>query len=648
MTVQARAVYSWFCLVCLLLAPALSSPAAAPYFGRNKVEYRDFDFRTLRTEHFDIYYYPREERAVPDAARMAERWYARLSGVLNHRFESRQPLILYGSHPEFSQTNVISQFLDESIGRVTESLRRRIVLPFAPGLAETDHVLGHEIVHAFQIDILKKQTRPMRMPLWFAEGMAEYLSVGPEDPLTATWIRDAAEHGKLPSIKKLNGRGVSPYRFGQALWAYLAGRFGDNFIERVLHSTEKGDAVTRIARVAGVDHEVLSEEWRLAVLRDFAPVSDALRTKTDLQPLIGGRSTNRLNIAPALSPDGRELIFLSEKDQFSIDLFVADATTGVVSRKLLTRTADQHLESLQFVNSAGADPPAAVSHVGGRAKRAVLSSSMSEPGSAKWSSVAGSRRNLPPTWSLTASQSPSPSGGRSHRSLLQLENTVASTSGDGLRISSRVVARRTSSGFRHRSIFQSPPSLRFGPPARPLRRPEVDTEGRGVRRAAHRSTGVVTARACSLFRSRPASATSFGWILRRVGPPGHGCRNRRDGADVLEPCAVGGTIRRQDRIQRASERQVPNRCARLCGDSCRPAGCCPFFCQRRIVASTRPGGWGRRRTERSGVRSSSRDRADRRAIHVHDVTGRIRAAVSQLWRQPARHVRARRNVVSLR
>ena len=354
MPVQARAVPYRYVLACSVLVLVLSSSAGAQYFGRNKVEYDDFDFRTLQTEHFDIYYYPREEEAVHEAARMAERWYARLSRVLDHTFASRQPLVLYGSHREFSQTNVIPQFLDESIGGVTESLRRRIVMPFAPGLAETDHVLGHEIVHAFQIDILRKQTRPMRMPLWFAEGMAEYLSVGREDAVTAAWVRDAAEHGMLPTLAKLNGRGVSPYRFGQALWAYLAGRFGDGFIQRVLRSTEKGDALSRIARVAGVDAAVLSEEWHQAVLRDFGPVADTLRTKTEVRPLISGLPRTRLNIAPSLSPDGRELIFLSEKDHFSIDLFVADAATGVVSRKLLTRTADQHLESLQFLNSSGA------------------------------------------------------------------------------------------------------------------------------------------------------------------------------------------------------------------------------------------------------------------------------------------------------
>lgn len=357
MTVQARAIYFCLLVACVVAAPAFARHAEAQYFGRNKVEYRDFDFQTLRTDHFDIYYYPREEQAVRVAARMAERWYARLSHVLDHQVSSRQPLILYGSHPEFAQTNVISQFLDESIGGVTESVRRRIALPFAPGLAETDHVLGHEIVHAFQVDILKTQKRPMAMPLWFAEGMAEYLSVGPIDANTAAWVRDAAEQGMLPSLKALNGRRVSPYRFGQALWAYLAGRFGDDFIQRVLHSDEKGGAIGRIAKVSGVDAPTLSDDWHRAVLNDVSPVLDEFREKNQPRPRVGALQKDRLNIAPALSPDGSELIFLSERDQLSVDLFAADASTGMVLRKLLTRSADQHIESLQFVNSSGAWDP---------------------------------------------------------------------------------------------------------------------------------------------------------------------------------------------------------------------------------------------------------------------------------------------------
>src|SRR5688572_25343784 len=93
-------------VVSLLAVLACARVAEAQYFGRNKVHYDRLDFRVLQTEHFDIYYYAEEEEATRHAARMAERWYVRFSRLLNHSFARRQPLVLYASHPHFSQTNV--------------------------------------------------------------------------------------------------------------------------------------------------------------------------------------------------------------------------------------------------------------------------------------------------------------------------------------------------------------------------------------------------------------------------------------------------------------------------------------------------------------------------------------------------------------
>ena len=90
-------------LVSLLLA--MPGVLSAQYFGRNKVQYTSFDFKVIQTEHFDVYFYERERVAAMDAARMAERSYARLSKVLNHEFKERKPIILYASHSDFMQTN---------------------------------------------------------------------------------------------------------------------------------------------------------------------------------------------------------------------------------------------------------------------------------------------------------------------------------------------------------------------------------------------------------------------------------------------------------------------------------------------------------------------------------------------------------------
>src|SRR5688572_11272250 len=164
-------------LIMLAWVPATN----AQYFGRNKVQYETFDFKVKSTQHFDIYFYPEEEAAVDLAARMAERWYARLSKLLRHELSGRQPLILYAAAPHFRQTNALAGEVGEGTGGVTEMLKRRIILPFAGGLAETDHVLGHELVHAFQFDMASavdaegRQIGPavLQLPLWFIEGMAE-------------------------------------------------------------------------------------------------------------------------------------------------------------------------------------------------------------------------------------------------------------------------------------------------------------------------------------------------------------------------------------------------------------------------------------------------------------------------------------------
>ncbi|MDX1587200.1 MAG: hypothetical protein R3222_10655, partial [Balneolaceae bacterium] len=93
-------------LIFLFLIP---ETVTGQYFGRNQVQYEDFDFQILHTEHFDIYHYPQEEKAVKDLGKLSERWYSRHSATLNHTFKTKNPLIIYANHADFQQTNVISR-----------------------------------------------------------------------------------------------------------------------------------------------------------------------------------------------------------------------------------------------------------------------------------------------------------------------------------------------------------------------------------------------------------------------------------------------------------------------------------------------------------------------------------------------------------
>jgi hypothetical protein len=332
-------------------------------FGQNLVRYDDFDFKILQTEHFDIYYYDEERDAVQQAGRMAERWYARLSRLLNHELRDRQPVMYYASHPHFKQTTQLSGGVGEGTGGATEALKRRIVLPFAGPLQETDHVLGHELVHAFQFDMTQRDQgfgptvlpRALMLPLWFIEGMAEYLSVGPADPHTAMWIRDASETDRLPTMAQLNDPRFFPYRFGQAFWAYVAGRWGDDVVGRILNAAARlGGAEPALRQVLGIPVDSVNAEWHEEIRLAYREVLDATeKPETYGKVILKRDGGSGINTGPTLSPDGTELVFLSIRDVFSLDMFRADAATGEVLNKLVESSSDPHFESIQFIRSAG-------------------------------------------------------------------------------------------------------------------------------------------------------------------------------------------------------------------------------------------------------------------------------------------------------
>jgi Tol biopolymer transport system component len=347
------------------LAGVIGSASAAHaqgYFGQNKVQYKTFKFQVLETEHFDIYFYPEEEAAARMASRMAERWYARLSLVLNHDLRGRQPLVLYASGPDFRQTNVVEGDLGEGTGGVTEAYKRRIVLPFAGPIESTDHVLGHELVHAFQYDITNTNASSggggaMAMPLWFIEGMAEYLSIGPVDPNTAMWMREAARREKLPDVDQLDNPRYFPYRYGQALWAYIGGKYGDRVVGQMLRAAvgRSGTYQDIIKGILGIDTKTLSTEWHDAEFKAYRPVAEATQMPADFaRPVIVAHEKGvRLNVSPEISPDGSRFMYFSERNRFSIDLYLAETSTGKVIRKITDTATDAHFESLQFLTSAG-------------------------------------------------------------------------------------------------------------------------------------------------------------------------------------------------------------------------------------------------------------------------------------------------------
>src|SRR3982751_2119755 len=149
---QMKAARILAMLVALLLGARLE---AQQYFGQNQVQYKHFDWQVIETEHWLVHYYPEERAGAMDAARMAERSYARLTRVLGHQFREKKPVILFSSRADFGQNNVTGD-LGEGTGGVTDAARHRLILPLTGALGSLEQVLAHKRVHEFQYDVFAR------------------------------------------------------------------------------------------------------------------------------------------------------------------------------------------------------------------------------------------------------------------------------------------------------------------------------------------------------------------------------------------------------------------------------------------------------------------------------------------------------------
>ena len=357
-----------FLAVSVLLLGA-SQADAQQYFGQNQVQYKHFKWRVLETEHFLVHYYPEEKAAVSAAARMAERSYARLSKVLGHQFREKKPIILFSSRADFGQNNVTGD-LGEGTGGVTESGRHRLILPFTGDLGSFEHVLAHEMVHEFQYDVFARgkagggqaTLERVNPPLWFMEGMAEYLSIGPSHPLTAGWLRDAAVAGNIPTIKQMTDRPDKyfPYRFGESFWQYVGERWGDAAIGEILRNTPAVGVERAFFRELGLPLTDVGSAWREAVQSQYLPAASSYqRPQAFAQPLLTHKkSGGEIFLAPSLSNNGQYIAFLSNGNQkrgeLFIDLWLGDGRTGERVKRLVKSTLNPDFEELRLLYSQSA------------------------------------------------------------------------------------------------------------------------------------------------------------------------------------------------------------------------------------------------------------------------------------------------------
>ena len=321
-------VFLTICLIATLLLAAATAHAQFSVFGKNKVQYTDFEWQALKGEHFDLYFYPDEEDLARHALAMAEESYTDLATFFGHEVRRRIPLIIYASHQHFEQTNVIPFFLPEGVAGLTELLKGRVLIPFSGSYSQFRTVLHHELVHVFQLSIqssLYRQhfNRGMAYPpLWLTEGTADYLS-GRMMPQGEMVLSDLVIAGRLPPIRGLwryNGT-FALYKLGQSVVTFIAETYGTDAVARLYENLWISQDFNDVLEwVTGVSEETLSDQWHQYERRNYYPmVQDRHPVGLEARLLAGNGGANfkPVEIPSGVLEEEGKYIFVSPRTGYT-------------------------------------------------------------------------------------------------------------------------------------------------------------------------------------------------------------------------------------------------------------------------------------------------------------------------------------------
>ena len=300
-------------------------------FGKNIVQYQTFDWYYIQSEYFDIYYYDTDINAQY-VAKESTNAYHKISNAIGWKLKNRVPIIIYNSHNDFQQTNIIDMYMPEGVGGVTELYKNRVVIPYDGVNAQFKNVIHHELVHAFINDYIYKGSMKniqnqdvILIPLWMNEGLAEFLA-SDWDAESDMWIRDLVINGgQLPKLNELNG--YLAYRGGQSIWEFIVEKLDTAYINqetkaptiiaKIFESIAISSSLNQaLEESIGIGLEELELEWHKYLKSEYWPDINNRQYISDIStPLIDEKKVlSSYNIAPSISPDGSKIAYYSNKD----------------------------------------------------------------------------------------------------------------------------------------------------------------------------------------------------------------------------------------------------------------------------------------------------------------------------------------------
>jgi Tol biopolymer transport system component len=307
------------CYLYVLFTPVFSQNTLEK-FGKNRIQYKKFDWQFISTQNFEIYYYDYGTRLSQFAARFLEEDFNQMTDVLGFQPTRRSRIFLYNSIADLQQSNAGISDDGIVVGGLTDFFKAQVEIPYTgselafkkelrKGVAlmlVREMMFGTNIKEMIQTSYLGKFNE------WFLFGMAAYMAEGWSEELD-DYVRDMVR--KNTRFRPHLVTGKDAVLMGQSIWNFVAQKYGKNNISSILNASR----ITRNERIGigyalGMSYGNFIDEWEDFYKTPNKLLLENLKKPENAQRLAGKNRKRKTYNQLKISPDGTKIAYSENKN----------------------------------------------------------------------------------------------------------------------------------------------------------------------------------------------------------------------------------------------------------------------------------------------------------------------------------------------
>lgn len=289
-------------------------------FGKNRIQYREFEWQYLSGENFDVYYYDNRRGVATEAMEYLESEFDRITDLVGYPPYFKTKVFIYNSLNDLRQSNVGLNHNIYYVGGETEFVKPYVEVAHMGTIQEfkeellyrISDLIINEMMYGGSLRDVFQNSLLMNLPDWFVNGAALYAAHGWSEEMD-DFVRQLAKTKRMKKLARYTGHEAG--LIGQSIWNYIAEKYGKSSISNILNYTR----ITRneersISITLGVSYSKLIDDWAL-----FYAQQEATTSKSYISAPDSLRISPRHNITTEfttikISPDGRYLAY-AENDR---------------------------------------------------------------------------------------------------------------------------------------------------------------------------------------------------------------------------------------------------------------------------------------------------------------------------------------------